>query len=307
MRAEIAELRKKAGGLVGRIANAINRFIDDPVKFIIEGLLELLGIPPAAFWAVVAKIKKVVKDIADDPMKLRQQPAEGARPGLRAVLRQLRHAPAQGLPRAGCSAASKGVQMPKDVSLKSIVTFFLQLMGITWPNIRKILVKQIGAKNVALIEKVYSLVSLLIEKGPEGIFEMIKEKLDPAVDRRPGRPAGGRLHGHRRSSSRSRRASSLLFNPAGAILQALEAIYRVLKWIFQNAAQDLHARRDGGERHRRHPRRQHRRLRRPRSRRRLAMLIAPVHRLHRRLPQPRRPAGDRRREDQEHAASGSSA
>jgi hypothetical protein len=28
----------------------------------------------------------------------------------------------------------------------------------------------------------------------------------------------------------------MLFNPAGAILQALEAIYRVLKWIFQNAA-----------------------------------------------------------------------
>ena len=65
---------------------------------------------------------------------------------------------------------------------------------------------------------------------------MIKEKLDPqsildqviqlAVDYlvaaiiKAGRP----------------RASSLLFNPAGAIFQALEAIYRVLKWIFQNAA-----------------------------------------------------------------------
>jgi hypothetical protein len=29
---------------------------------------------------------------------------------------------------------------------------------------------------------------------------------------------------------------ALLFNPAGAIVQALEAIYRVLKWIFENAA-----------------------------------------------------------------------
>ena len=32
------------------------------------------------------------------------------------------------------------------------------------------------------------------------------------------------------------RAHLLLFNPAGAIFQALEAIYRVLKWIFVNAA-----------------------------------------------------------------------
>ena len=29
---------------------------------------------------------------------------------------------------------SKGVQIPKDFSLKSIVTFFLQIMGITWPQ-----------------------------------------------------------------------------------------------------------------------------------------------------------------------------
>ena len=58
------------------------------------------------------------------------------------------------------------MQLPKDLSLKSIITFFLQLMGITWPNIRKILAKHVGEKNVALIEKVYPLVSLLIEKGP---------------------------------------------------------------------------------------------------------------------------------------------
>ena len=81
VRAEIAELRKKAGGLVGRIVNAINRFIDDPVKFIIEGLLELLGIPPAAFWAVVAKIKKVVKDIADDPMRFANNLLQGLAEG----------------------------------------------------------------------------------------------------------------------------------------------------------------------------------------------------------------------------------
>src|SRR5256885_17187533 len=75
--------------------------------------------------------------------------------------------------------AGVGLHLPKDFSLKSVMTFFLELMGITCPRIRKILAKHVGEKNVALLEKVYSLVSFLIEKGPEGIVEMIKEKLDP--------------------------------------------------------------------------------------------------------------------------------
>jgi hypothetical protein len=234
VRAEIAELRKKAGGLIGRIVAAVGRFLDDPVKFIIEGLLELLGIAPAAFWAVVAKIKKVVRDIIDDPMGFANNLMKGLGQGFSQFFDNFGTHLIKGF-LGWLLGDLKGVQIPKDFSLKSIVTFFLQIMGITWPNIRKILAKKIGEKNVALIEKVYSLVSLLIEKGPEGIFEIIKEKLDPqaivdqlidmAIDYMVtaiAKQVAVRL--------------LLLFNPAGAILQAIEAIYRVLKWVFQNAA-----------------------------------------------------------------------
>lgn len=234
VRAEIAELRKKAGGLIGRIVNAINRFIDDPVKFIIEGLLEILGIPPAAFWAVVAKIKKVVKDIAADPLGFANNLMKGLAEGFGMFFDNFGTHLIKGF-LGWLLGGLKDVQIPKDVSVKSIVTFFLQLMGITWPNIRKILVKKVGAKNVALVEKVYSLVSLLIEKGPEGIYEMIKEKLDPQsiVDQVVDMAVDFMV------TAIAKQVAAriiMLFNPAGAIVQALEAIYRVLKWIFQNAA-----------------------------------------------------------------------
>lgn len=234
VRAEIAELRKKAGGLIGRIVNAINRFIDDPVKFIIEGLLEILGIPPAAFWAVVAKIKKVVKDIAADPLGFANNLMKGLAEGFGMFFDHFGTHLIKGF-LGWLLGGLKDVQIPKDVSVKSIVTFFLQLMGITWPNIRKILVKKVGAKNVALVEKVYSLVSLLIEKGPEGIYEMIKEKLDPQsiVDQVVDMAVDFMV------TAIAKQVAAriiMLFNPAGAIAQALEAIYRVLKWIFQNAA-----------------------------------------------------------------------
>lgn len=236
VRAEIAELRKKAGGLVGRIVAAVNRFIEDPVKFIIEGLLELLGIPPSAFWAVVAKIKKVIKDIADDPMKFANNLLAGLAQGFGLFFDHIGDHLFKGfISWLTGGLGSVGVQLPKDFSLKSIITFFLQLMGITWPRIRKILVKHVGEKNVALVEKVYSLLSLLMEKGPEGIVEMIKEKLDPQniVDQVIQMAVDYMISAIMKAAAARIIA---LFNPAGAIIQALEAIYRVLKWIFQNAA-----------------------------------------------------------------------
>ena len=234
VRAEIAELRKKAGGLVGRIVDAVKRFVDDPVKFIIEGLLELLGISPPAFWAVVAKIKKVVRDIIDDPVNFANNLLKGIGQGFSQFFDNFPTHMIKGF-LGWLLGDLKDVQVPKDFSLKSVITFFLQIMGITWPNIRKIIAKKIGEKNVALIEQVWSLVSILIDKGPEGIFEMIREKLDPqsildqviqmAVDYMVTaivKAVAARL--------------ILLFNPAGAILQAIEAIYKVLKWVFENAA-----------------------------------------------------------------------
>jgi hypothetical protein len=234
VRAEIADLRKKAGGLIGRIAAAVNRFLDDPVKFIIDGLLELVGIPPAAFWALVAKIKKVAADIADNPKGFANNLLKGLGQGFTQFFDNFGSHLIKGF-LTWLLGDLKGVQVPKDLSLKSIATFFLQLMGITWPNIREILSRKIGPKNLALIEKAYSILSLLIEKGPEGIYEMIKEKLDPQaiVDQVIEMAVDYMVTAIAKNVATR---LLLLFNPVGAIAQAIEAIYRVLKWIFQNAA-----------------------------------------------------------------------
>ena len=234
VRAEIAELRKKAGGLIGRIAAAVGRFLDDPVKFIIDGLLELVGIPPAAFWALVAKIKKVAADIADDPAGFANNLLKGLGQGFSQFADNIGTHLIKGF-LTWLLGDLKGVQVPKDFSLKSIATFFLQLMGITWPNIREILARKVGAKNMALIEKAYSILSLLIEKGPEGIYEMIKEKLDPQTIVDQVIEMAVEYIATAIAKNIAARVL-LLFNPVGAIVQAIEAIYRVLKWVFQNAA-----------------------------------------------------------------------
>ena len=235
-REQIHALREKAKGMIGRLADAVNAFLENPGKAILEGLLQLVGIPPASFWALIAKIEKVIDDIANDPMNFANNLMKAIGQGFQQFFDNIGTHLLQGLLEWLLSGLkSVGVTLPKDFSLKSIITFFLQLMGITWARVRKLLVKHIGEKNVALIEKAFLIVADLIALGPEGLFDLLKDKLDPnTIMKQVLDAAIGFLVDALIKQVTAR--IILLFNPVGAIAQAVEAIYRVLKWIFTNAA-----------------------------------------------------------------------
>jgi hypothetical protein len=236
VRAQIHALREAARGLIGRVVDAVNAFLEDPIKFIIEGLLNLVGIPPASFWALVARIQQVISDIADDPLGFANNLLEAIAMGFSQFFGNIGSHLLQGLLDWLFSGlGSVGVQIPRDFSLPSIITFFLQIMGITWERIRRLLARHIGEENVALIEQAWQIISTLIEQGPAGIFEMIKEQLDPQNILDQVLQAAIDFLVEALIQAASVRILGLL-NPAGAILQAIEAIYRVLKWIFENAA-----------------------------------------------------------------------
>ncbi|MCO6490149.1 MAG: DUF4157 domain-containing protein [Phaeodactylibacter sp.] len=236
VRQEIHSLREAAKGLIGKIADAIQQFLDDPIRFIINGLLTLVGIEPARFWALAARIQQVIADIADDPLGFAGNLLSAIGQGFEQFFDNFGTHLLEGLIEWLFSGlGAMGIQIPREFSLSSIITFFLQLMGFTWERIRRLLARHIGEQNVAIIEQAYQLLSTLIEMGPEGIFEMIKDMLNPqnildmileaAVEflvEAIVRQVSVRL--------------LLMFNPVGAIAQAIEAIYKVLKWIFENAA-----------------------------------------------------------------------
>ncbi|MFF0204619.1 hypothetical protein [Streptomyces sp. NPDC005017] len=233
---EVEQLREAAGGLIGRIAKAVEQFLDDPVKAIVEGLLLLVGIPPPAFWALVDRIQQVVADIADDPMKFANNLVAALAQGFRQFFDHLPDHLINGFFNwLFRGLGSVGVQIPTDFGIPGIITFALQLMGLTWARLRGILVRHIGEKNVALVETAWDLVSTLITKGPEGILEMLKEKLDP-----------GDLFQQILDAAIAYVTETLveqvamhvlgMLNPAGAVLQAIELIYKVLRWVFENAA-----------------------------------------------------------------------
>ena len=233
---EVATLREEAKGLIGRIADAIGDFLDDPIRAIINGLLSLVGIQPSAFWSLVNKVQQVIADIADDPKRFINNLVSAVGRGFQSFFDNiLKHLLAGFVDWLFGGLPSVGVEIPTDLSLKSVITFFLQLMGITWPRIREILVRHIGEKNVALIETAWSIIATLIDKGPQGIFEWIKQMLDPESILRQIIDAAIKFVVEALIKNVTARVVMLL-NPVGAIAQAIELIYRVLRWIFTNAA-----------------------------------------------------------------------
>ncbi len=233
--AAVEERRQAARGVVGRIVAAIEAFIDDPITAIINGLLSLVGIPPAAFWALVARIQEVISDIADDPENFINNLTAGVKQGFQQFFDNFGTHVLRGFWTWLFSGLQTPIPMPTDFSAGSLFSFALQLMGITWPRVREILVRHVGAQNVEIIEAAWQLISILIEKGPNGLVDMIKEQLTPEMIVQTILEAAVEYLVEALIQQVIVRVIGML-NPVGAIAQAIDLIYQVCSWIFRNAA-----------------------------------------------------------------------
>lgn len=237
-RQEIHDLREAAKGLIDKLKDAIGEFLADPVRFIINGLLKLVGISPSAFWGIVAKVQQVAKDIADDPIKFINNLVAGVGRGFSQFFDNFGKHLLAGFLDWLFSALRKdgaGVEVPADLSAKSIVKFVLQLLGISWPRVRKLLVEQLGEKTVMVLETAAGLIATLVTEGIDGVAKLIKERLDPKTIIDAMIEAGIRYLVETVAVKVAAKILSML-NPAGAILQAITLIYDVLKWVFTNAS-----------------------------------------------------------------------
>jgi hypothetical protein len=134
------------------------------------------------------------------------------------------------------SLAETGITLPKDFSLPSILKLVLDVLGINWPKIRGKVVKLIGERNMALLEAAVELVKALIDGGPAALWEKVKEYL-------------GNLKEMIVESIKEWVVTSIIkaavtklatmFNPVGAIIQAILAIYNTVMFFIERINQIL--------------------------------------------------------------------
>ncbi len=75
-----------------------------------------------------------------------------------------------------------GVYIPKALEFREILKFVLSVLGLTWQNIRKKLVKVVGETAVKAMEVGFDIVVTLVTEGPAAAWDKIQEMLSNLQD-----------------------------------------------------------------------------------------------------------------------------
>ncbi|HEY0461055.1 MAG TPA: polymorphic toxin type 15 domain-containing protein [Pyrinomonadaceae bacterium] len=129
--------------------------------------------------------------------------------------------------------ADAGIEIPSDLSLISLFKMVMSVLGITYAKMRAKAVKILGPTAVFVIEKLIEYIGELITGGPAKLWEKIKSDIGDLkamiIDA---------IQSWLIDTVIKQAAIKLLsfFNPAGAFVQAVIAIYNVVMFIIENAS-----------------------------------------------------------------------
>ncbi len=162
----IEELQAENKGLVDKAIGAI--------KAVINTIRELV----AMLKNVLSRVAGVVGEIVKHPVAFLGNLIAGIKGGiLKFKDNFLDHLRKGLLSWLFGALAEGGIELPDTFDLKGVVKLLASIFGLTWTNIRNRIVKQIGEKAMAAIEKGVEIFQIISTEGVGGLWKMLLEKL----------------------------------------------------------------------------------------------------------------------------------
>ncbi|MEL7251407.1 MAG: DUF4157 domain-containing protein [Bacteroidota bacterium] len=206
--------------------------VDAIKEFIFRGALKLVGAPVETIMGIINKGKAALMKIITDPIGFFKNLAGAVGKGIKNFVKNIKKHLIGGLVTWLTGAmADVPIQMPQKFDLKGVLHLVLQILGLTYPRIRKQIVKVVGEKPVALAEKGFAIVKRVVTEGPIALWEMLKEKV--------GEIKQQVMEGIKSwvvtkvVKSATIQLLSML-NPAGALVQAAMKIYQLIMFLKDN-------------------------------------------------------------------------
>jgi hypothetical protein len=235
---KLAEKYKAAHDQANELAKKIEEENEGPFYRFAKALAEIVKIIlefKDKLMALLRKAADVIGQILDDPIGFLGNLVTAIKTGVNQFVNNIwEHIKKGFMTWLFGSLASAGVEIPSDFSLVSIFKLVMGVLGITYAKMRAKAVKLLGPTAVAVIEKLAEYVNALITGGPAKLWETVKADIGDlkamVIDA---------IMDWVINTIIKQATIKLLsfFNPAGAFVQAVLAIYNLVMFLIESASQ----------------------------------------------------------------------
>jgi hypothetical protein len=219
----ITEMQEENKGLVDRAKDAI--------KGVVETILKLKDM----LLGVLKKAAGVINQIIKDPIGFLSKLVGAIKQGLNQFVANIgKHLQAGLLAWLFGALAEAGIQLPERLDLKGILSLVLQLLGLTYENVRARAVRLVGEKVVARIEQVAEVFKVLIAEGPAGLWRFLQDRLADLKE-----TVLEQIKDFVITKVITAGITWLigLLNPASAFIKACKAIYDIIMFFIERGSQ----------------------------------------------------------------------
>lgn len=168
--------------LIDDIVTFVKEIALKVLEFILKGALKLAGSHGLRVWAVIQKAGQVIGLILKDPLGFAKNLVKAVVGGFQQFSAHVVDHLKRGL--LGWlfgTLQELQLEMPARLDFKGLISIVLQLLGLTYANFRRILVKELGRdgeRKVAFLEKSVEMVQILLKQGFLGIWQKMLALID---------------------------------------------------------------------------------------------------------------------------------
>ncbi|MGR0219709.1 phage tail protein [Agromyces sp. ZXT2-6] len=213
---------------------AENRGLVDKAIGAIKAVVNTIRQLAAMLRNALARAASVVGDIIGDPVGFLGNLISGIKGGIDRFFSNIATHLRKGL--MGWlfgQLGDAGIELPDTFDLKGVVKLLASVFGLTWMNIRSRLVRQIGEKAMAAVEKGVEIFQVIREQGVAGLWDKLVEKIGDVK---------AMIMDQLQDFVITRIITAgitwliSLLNPAAAFIKACKLIYDVVMFFVNNAA-----------------------------------------------------------------------
>ena len=228
------ESQKRVSALEEKLREA-NKSVWERIYDATVGIIKKIIAFKDFLLGLLARVAQVVSAIIDDPIGFLGNLIGGIMDGLDGFQSRIGEHLKKGLLGWLFGALEgAGLKIPETLDLKGIIDLVMQVLGLTWENIRRRAVKILGEETVAYLEKTWDIFLVLVREGPAGLWQMLAEKIGDIKDMILTQV--GEWVEEKIIVAGIKWVLSLL-NPVAAFIKACMAIYDIVKFFVDRAAQ----------------------------------------------------------------------